>query len=170
MDRQEIKEQIDTWLREENKEKDWEIKQEKMNEYYYSCTLTKIIDQIIEGEIQKTEAGLCTICIDKDIERVILFTIIKFSKSDSTNYKLSLEKTEFWFDLRLQLIPLGVGINPIPDIDNIEKIQLTKIIYFDGWSRDRFMNDILIMMDATEIVEILFKKFSNYMHDKISKD
>ena len=31
-------------------------------------------------------------------------------------------------------MPLGVGIQAFPDIENIEQIQLRKIIYFDGWS------------------------------------
>ena len=81
-----------------------------------------------------------------------------------------LEKEKFWYDVRLRLIPLRVGILTIPDVDNIEEIQLQKTIYFDGWSRDRLMNDFFIMMDASELVELLFRKFYNYMRDKVSRD
>lgn len=171
MNREEIKEQIKIWLTEEIKTQDWKIiHQENEPYYYYCCTITKIIHQKIEEKTEKIEISLSTTCIDKDIERVILFNLIKFSKSDSTNYKLSLEKEKFWNDVRLRIMSLGVGIHAIPDIENIEQIQLRKIIYFDGWSRDRFMNDFFTMMDAAELVELLFRKFSNYMSDKIRRD
>ena len=171
LNREEIKEQIKTWFVEETKMQHWKIVHNENDlNYYYYCTITKIINQVIEEKIEKIESGLCTICIDKDVERVILFTNIKFSKSDSTNYKLSLEKEKFWNDVRLRLMPLRVGIYAIPDIDNIEQLQLRKIIYFDGWSRDRVMNDFFTMIDAAELVELLFRKFSNYMSDKVRRD
>lgn len=171
MNREEIKEQIKVWLTEETKTQNWNLKQHENDPYYYYCyTITRIIYPKIEEKIEKIEISLCTACIDKDIERVFLLNIIKFSKSDSTNYKLSLEKEKFWYDVRLRLMPLGVGIQAFPDIENIEQIQLRKIIYFDGWSRDRFMNDFFTMIDAAELVELLFRKFSNYMKDKVHRD
>lgn len=170
MDKEEIKEQITTWLTEETKTQPWKIYHENDPYYHYVFNITKIIDQIIEGKIEKIEVLFCTICIDKDVERVILLTNIKFSKKNGTNYKLSPEKGRYWSDLRLSIMPLGVGINAIPNIENLEVIQLRKIIYFDGWSRDRFMNDIFTLIDAAELVELLFRKFSNYMREKMQKD
>lgn len=49
-------------------------------------------------------------------------------------------------------------------------MQLQKVIYFDGWSRDRFMNDVLNIIDASEIPELIFRNYSNYMNEKIQKD
>jgi hypothetical protein len=173
LNREEIKEQIKTWLAEEIKTQDWKIIHNEDDPYYYYwCTITRTrtVIQKIEKQIEKIEISLCTACIEKDIERVILFNNIKFSKSDSTNYKLSLEKEKFWYDVRLRLMPLRVNINAIPDIENIEQIELRKIIYFDGWSRDRFMNDFFTMIDAAELVELLFIRFSNYMKDKVHRD
>ena len=128
MNREEIKEQIKIWLTEETKTQDWNLKQhENDHYYYYCCTITRIIHPKIEEKIEKIEISLCTACIDKDVERVILLNLIKFSKSDSTNYKLSLEKEKFWYDVRLRLMPLGVGIQATPDIENIEQIQLATL-------------------------------------------
>ena len=55
-------------------------------------------------------------------------------------------------------------------MERVETIQLRKVIYFDGWSRDRFVNDVLNIIDSSEIPELIFRNYSNYMNEKIQKD
>ena len=91
---------------------------------------------------------------------------ITFSKQDGTNYKLSREKGKYWIDLKLQLLNLGIDVKAIPNVERVETIQLRKVIYFDGWSRDRFVNDVPNIIDSSEIPELIFRNYSNYMMKK----
>ena len=95
---------------------------------------------------------------------------ITFSKQDGTNYRLSREKGKYWIDLKLQLLNLGIDVKAIPDVERLETIQLRKVIYFDGWSRDRFVNDVRNIIDSSEIPELIFRNYSNYMNEKIQKN
>lgn len=95
---------------------------------------------------------------------------IIFSKQDGINYKLSKEKSRYWIDLKISLMNLGIDVQAIPDVESMEKIQVRKLIYFDGWSRDRFMRDLFTIMDASELPELLFRDYSDYMNKKIQKD
>jgi hypothetical protein len=101
---------------------------------------------------------------------VIVMNNITFSKQDGTNYKLSREKGKYWIDLKLQLLNLGIDVKAISDVERLETIQLRKVIYFDGWSRDRFVNDVRNIIDSSEIPELIFRNYSNYMNEKIQKD
>ena len=160
MERDEIKKQIQAWLLEESELQKWKIGFIKDEDYYYSCY--KILD--------KKDIDICTICIEKNIDRVILMNEISFSKQDGINYKLSKEKERYWIDLKISLMNLRVDVQAIPDVESMEKMQVRKLIYFDGWSRDRFMNDLLTIMDASELPELIFRDYSDYMNEKIQKD
>ncbi|HET7642395.1 MAG TPA: hypothetical protein VFK40_02715, partial [Nitrososphaeraceae archaeon] len=61
MERDEIKEHIQAWLLEESELQKWKIGFIKDEDYYYSCY--KILD--------KKDIDICTICIEKNIDRVI---------------------------------------------------------------------------------------------------
>jgi hypothetical protein len=160
MKRDEITEQINKWLVEETEQQEWKIAINYDDPHYYYCY--RIVND--------TDTILCTICIEKNIDRVIIMNEITFSRQDGTNYKLSREKGKYWIDLKLQLLNLGIDVKAIPDVERLETIQLRKVIYFDGWSRDRFMNDVLNIIDSSEIPELIFRNYSNYMNEKIQKD
>jgi hypothetical protein len=160
MNRDEIKEQLQTWLLEESELQKWKIGFSENENYYYYCY--KILN--------KNNIDICTICIEKNIERIILMNDIIFSKEDGINYKLSKEKSRYWIDLKISLMNLGIDVQATPDVESMEKIQVRKLIYFDGWSRDRFMRDLFTIMDASELPELLFRDYSDYMNEKIQKD
>ena len=160
MKREEIKKQIQTWLLEECDLQKWKIGFYENDHYYYYCY--KIISE--------ENIDICTICIEKNIERVILMNDISFSKQDGINYKLSKEKSRYWIDLKISVMNLGIYVHAIPDVESMEKIQIRKIIYFDGWSRDRFMTEVFTIMDASELPELIFRDYSDYINEKIQKD
>jgi hypothetical protein len=160
MNREEIKEQLQTWLLEESELQKWKIGFSENENYYYYCY--KILS--------KNNIDICTICIEKNIERIILMNDIIFSKEDGINYKLSKEKSRYWIDLKISLMNLGIDVQATPDVESMEKIEVRKFIYFDGWSRDRFMRDLFTIMDASGLPELLFRDYSDYMNEKIQKD
>jgi hypothetical protein len=160
MKREEITEQVKTWLSKETEQQEWKFAiNDDDPSYYYCYSIVKESDTI-----------LFTICIEKKIDRVIVMNNITFSRQDGTNYKLSREKGKYWIDLKLQLLNLGIDVKAIPDVERVETIQLRKVIYFEGCSRDRFVNDVRNIIDSSEIPELIFRNYSNYMNEKIQKD
>lgn len=72
------------------------------------------------------------------------------SLSDSIKYKLAPKnkKDDFWIDLKMKLVLVGVNVNPMPNIENLQSIQIAKLIYFDRWSQDRLINTMLKVAEA----------------------
>jgi hypothetical protein len=54
-------------------------------------------------------------------------------------------------------------ITAIPDVENLESIQLSKTIYFDAWSRDKFMETLNRVIDALDLSQFIFISFSQDM-------
>lgn len=118
MQRDGITDQIKTWLLEESEQQEWKIAINDDDPHYYHCY----------GIINEKNTILCTICIEKNIDRVIVMNDITFSKQDGTNYKLSREKGKYWIDLKLQLLNLGIDVKRLTNVIISFAIQ-TDLIY-----------------------------------------
>ena len=148
MEREQVKQQILDWLSQEQRQQDWEVDVSDRDRHYYFSCLVRLSEKI----------G-CNVCIDKDIERVIVITNATLPTNDIMRYKQSPDKLRLWTDLKMNLVLIGVNIVANPDVENLDSIQLIKTIYFDGWSRDRFMDTILKVTDGLELSELIFANF-----------
>ena len=150
MGREEVKDQIIRWL---SYEKNWSFQEHPDPIYYFTC------------KVQMSESLGCNVCVENDIERVDIITNGKFSQSDSIKYKLAPKnkKDDFWLDLKIRLVHVGVNVNPMPDIENLRSIQIAKLIYFDRLSQDRLINTMLKVAEALELTELIFRNFSERM-------
>lgn len=157
MQREQVKEQIIEWLNEE--QQDWQFRISKNEEVYYFSSLVKL------GETLG-----CNVCIDKNIDRVIVVSIAKLSEQDGKSYRLTPQRKKFWTDLKMKLVPIGVSVNALPDLDNLESIQLIKLIYFDAWSRDKLIESILKVADALELTQLVFNNFAESVSRLDQKD
>jgi hypothetical protein len=99
------------------------------------------------------------VCIQKIVDRVIIFSKIKFSEEDLSSYKLSVKKYKFWRDLKTYLILMNVNTKIEPNLDELESIELSKWIYFDGLTQDKFVETITKVTDAIELCNIMWTKF-----------
>lgn len=68
MKREEITELIKTWLLEESEQQEWRIVINDDDPHYYHCY----------GIINEKNTILCTICIEKNIDRVIIMSETKY--------------------------------------------------------------------------------------------
>jgi hypothetical protein len=145
-----IKEQILKWL---SQEKDWNIQVNPETDYYFCCT------------VKMSEAGGCNVCIERDIDRVNVISNGKFTEGDAINYKLSpkKKKEEFWIALKTNLVHVGVNVDPKPDFENLETIQVAKLIYFDALSQDKLVNTMLKVTDAMDLIQLIYRNFSEEM-------
>jgi hypothetical protein len=99
------------------------------------------------------------VCIEKIVERVIILAKIKFSEEDLYNYKLSADKYKFWIELKTYLILMNVSTKVEPNLDTLESIELSKWIYFDGLTQDKFIDTTTKITDALDLCNIMWKKF-----------
>ena len=113
----------------------------------------------------------CNVCIEKDIDRVNIMATGKFSEEDAVNYKLSPKhkKEKFWIDLKMNLVHVGVNVEAIPNLEILDSIQIAKLIYFDRWSQDRLTNSMLKVSDSLELVQLIYRNFSEMMSQQNSK-
>jgi hypothetical protein len=146
--REEIKHQIVGWLAQE---KDWRVvisTSEEERYYYFSCKVD-------------LPGGLgCNVAIERDVERVNIIANGVFSENDVTSYKLNPSRKNFWIDLKVNLMHIGVNVHANPSVEELVSIQLSKPIYFDGWSHDKLIEAILKVTDGLELVEFTFHLFA----------
>jgi len=102
------------------------------------------------------------VLVQKYVDRVIILTRIGFSIEDRNSYKLSKNKKQFWLNLKTNLILLGVMTKITPDLDNLETIELNRVIYFDGMdSKDKFFENITKVTDALALCNLAFEQFKS---------
>ena len=103
-----------------------------------------------------------TIRIPKNKPDSIEFlTIANLSNEDQKAYvalKNKEEKLRTLFDLQRSLLELNVGYKIEKDLENLESIIITKIIYFDGLSKDRFMDSRFALLRGFSLVQLMLQQ------------
>jgi hypothetical protein len=152
--REEIKQQILDWI---SQEKDWKVElfdekvQEEENNYYFY------------SRVILSENTNCNVAIEKNVERVNVMVNAAFAKDDASSYKLSRDRHRFWIDMRISLAQMGVNVAAIPNVEELAGLQVSKLIYFDGWSHDKFIETLLKVTDGLIVAEFYFKNFADSM-------
>jgi Uncharacterized conserved protein (DUF2299) len=59
------------------------------------------------------------------------------------------EKLKILWDLEHSLLEINVGHKLIPNHKNLERIEIYKKIYFDGLTKDKFMDTIFVLQRGT---------------------
>jgi hypothetical protein len=111
--------------------------------------------------VWNVEAGRipATVCIERDVVRVNIICNGSFDESDKTAYKLTLDKHLFWSNLKMHTFPMGVIVNVLPNVEELENVQFIKMIYFDALTQDNLINTIIRVIDALEIGGFAFRRF-----------
>ncbi len=142
----EIEEKILKWI------KDEEWSHEKINEFdtfvipfAYAITLNNSIKLFIG--------------IEKALDRFTIQHKITIAEDSRNSYKLSLKKQDFFYDLKITLMLMGIGIDINPNIEEIQSMELSKFIYLDEFSRNKVINSILKMGSAAQLCMIKWTKF-----------
>lgn len=99
--------------------------------------------------------------IIEKIDRITIQKTFSLPSDIKTSYSLSPHKYNFVQELKVYLMLLDVVLELTPSIEKLEKIDVAIVIYFDGFSRDKFIHSILKIADAIEMCIILWKKFES---------
>jgi hypothetical protein len=149
LEREQVKQQILYWLSEEQKKQKLDVKIGSNEHYYYFACIVIF------------ESGLgCNVCIEKDIERVNIITNAVLGETDRSSYRLTPDKAKLWVSWKIENLRIGVNVVANPDVENLQNIQLSKVIYFDSWSRDKLMEAVIRITDALEPANFIFGSFS----------
>ncbi len=100
-----------------------------------------------------------TIILHKNKQDSLEFlTIANFTKEDQKTYgalKNNEEKLRIIWDLQRSLLEINVEYEVKQDFDNLESIMIKKTIYFDGLTKDRFMDTRFALVRGHNLVELM---------------
>jgi hypothetical protein len=91
-------------------------------------------------------------------DRVTLLTHAYLGPDDQRAYsRLDWEKKEsFLRAVRWALLNIDVDHQISPNADTLQSIYITKTIYFDGLTRDRFFNSVLLLKRAFGLLDLAY--------------
>jgi len=68
------------------------------------------------------------------------------------------EKLKILLDLERSLLEINVAYVLTPNHKNLERVEIYKKIYFDGLTKDKFMNTIFALQRGTNLVNLMFRQ------------
>jgi hypothetical protein len=125
--KKEVIEKIKKWLSEE------------------SFQFKEIQSAYAEFQIDLQNPNLSIILNSNKTDSLDFATYSSFSEEDKKAFaalKNKDKKIEILLDLQRSLIEINVGYQLIPDMENLETVMMNKKIYFDGLTKDRFIDTI----------------------------
>lgn len=106
------------------------------------------------------------VAFPSDIDALFVSSYFYFDKSDASGFTVlpNEYKTKFANEMKIPLLTLGLWYRWIPDLKNIESLQMQKLIYFDGFSRNAFVDGLTRVLNGYEIVSTKYEEFRNSIH------
>jgi hypothetical protein len=103
-----------------------------------------------------------------DSELLSISTYFYFDKSAATGFTVlpTDKKVIFANAMKIPLLTLGLGYMWIPDLRNIESLQMNKVLYYDGFSRNAFEDARARVMNGWEIVSARYDEFVSAIHSQ----
>jgi hypothetical protein len=77
------------------------------------------------------------------------------------------KKDSFLKAVRYSLLSTDLDHNLVPDGDILQHISVTKVIYFDGLTKDRFFDTILLLKRALGLLDLAYYEHLRYKSSKV---
>ena len=149
------------WLREEGLEPQ-EITHLRKDASYYAVVVlsSNEAEKTEQGEKQRREAFHILFPVDRldslSISEIIILDLQSqksyASLADSQNGIL--EQNTFYFDLKLALLQMNVYFIIKKNMRELQSLEISKVVFFDGLTKDTLFNTIKTVHDSIEIVRI----------------
>ena len=149
------------WLREEGLEPQ-EITHLRKDASYYAVVVisSNEAEKTEQGEKQRREAFHILFPVDRldslSISEIIILDLQSqksyASLADSQNGIL--EQNTFYFDLKLALLQMNVYFIIKKNMRELQSLEISKVVFFDGLTKDTLFNAIKTVHDSIEIVRI----------------
>jgi hypothetical protein len=159
LQRDTIKKVMD-WLREEGLEPQ-EITHLRKDACYYGVVISNEAEKKTEQrEKQKREAFHILFPVDRLDCMIISEIIILDLQSQKSYASLAaktngiLEQNRFYFDLELALLQMNVYFVIKKNMRELQSLEISKVVFFDGLTKDTLFNTINIVRNSIEIARI----------------
>ena len=153
-----IKKVVD-WLREEGLEPN-EITCLRKDACYYGVVISDQTEKTEQRENHRREAFHILFPIDK-LDSLRISQIIIFDLKSQKSYALLaaktsgiLEQNRFYFDLELALLKMNVHFIIKKNMQKLQSLEISKVVFFDGLTKDTFFNTINTVRNSIEIATI----------------
>jgi hypothetical protein len=147
------------WLREEGLEPN-EITHLRKDACYYGVVISDQTEKTEQRENQRQEAFQILFPVDKldslRISQIIIFDLKSQKSYASLADKTSgiLEQNRFYFDLELALLQMDVHVIIKKNMQELQSLEISKVVFFDGLTKDTFFNTINTVRNSIEIARI----------------
>lgn len=98
--------------------------------------------------------------LEKSVDRLTIQNTLLIPPDVKNIYRLSPNKYKFLNELKVHLMQMEVSTEIYPSFEKLESINIANFIYFDGFSRNKLIHEIYKLADATDLVFIMWKKFT----------
>jgi hypothetical protein len=156
------------WLKEEGLEPQ-EITHLRKDASYYGVVISDKAEETDQREKQRREAYHILFTIDRLDSLSISEIIILDLQSQKSYASLAdrpngiLEQNTFYFDLILALLQMNVYFVIKKNMRELQSLEISKVVFFDGLTKDTFFNTINIVHNSIEIARIK----TGHLRDKI---
>jgi len=153
-----IKKVID-WLREEGLEPQ-EITHLRKDACYYGVVILDEAEKTEQVEDHRREAFHILFPINRldtlRISEIIIFDLKTQKSYASLAAKTNgiLEQNRFYFDLELALLQMNVYFIIKKNMRELQSLEIYKVLFFDGLTKDRLFNTINTVRNSIEIARI----------------
>jgi hypothetical protein len=154
-----IKKVID-WLREEGHEPQEITHLRKDARYYGVVVISNEAEKTEQREKQRREAFHILFPIDRldslSISEIIILDLQSQKSYASLAAKPNgiLEQNRFYFDLKLALLQMNVYFVIKKNIRELQSVEISKVVFFDGLTKDTLFNTINTVHNSIEIARI----------------
>lgn len=148
-----------SWLREEGLEPN-EITHLRKDACYYGVVISDQAEKTEQRENQRREVFHILFPIDKldslRISQIIIFDLQSQKSYASLAAKTNgiLEQKRFYFDLELALLQMDVHFIIKKNMQELQSLEISKVVFFDGLTKDTFFNTINTVRNSIEIARI----------------
>ncbi|HEU0144929.1 MAG TPA: DUF2299 family protein [Nitrososphaera sp.] len=162
-----IKKVVD-WLREEGLEPQ-EITHLRKDACYYGVVISDQAEKTEQTENKKREAFHIFFPINKldslRISEIIIFDLKSQKSYASLVTKMNgiLEQNRFYFDLELALLQMNVYFVIKKNMRELQSLEISKVVFFDGLTKDTFFNAINTVRNSIEIGRIKIDQLRDYV-------
>jgi hypothetical protein len=112
--------------------------------------------------VLRTELKGCNVGIENNVERVNIITLVNLPAAEIAANRIRVNTIDFFSALEFNLEQRGAGVQvvPTPDIEHLDSLQFGRVISFDEMTRDGLIDAIHNVIDAIDVAEDLFARFS----------
>jgi hypothetical protein len=112
--------------------------------------------------VKVSENQAFNVLFPKDpLDKVIIIQVASMDGEYKKAYRAlpALDQNRFYFDLKISLLQLGVIFSLEKGVRTLESVQVNKVIYFDGLTKDRFFDAVFTVTHAIEVARTKLGQF-----------